>query len=105
MAMTVIGACISQGVWKKDGRDIVYNNLKICYVEELSIIKDDSGNVTAWGIGCCGKEVKIKNDTEHLKSVFGCDVDDKFLNSLIGKKINIYYDMYRNAARIDIVKA
>ena len=48
MAMTVIGACISQGVWKKDGRDIVYNNLKICYVEELSIIKDDSGNVTAF---------------------------------------------------------
>ena len=47
MAMTVIGACISQGVWTKDGRDIVYNNLKICYVEDLSIIKDDSGNVTS----------------------------------------------------------
>ena len=101
MAMTVIGACISQGVWTKDGRDIVYNNLKICYVEDLSIIKDDSGN----GIGRCGKEVKVKNDTEHLKFVFGCDVDDKFLNSLIGKKINIYYDMYRNVARIDVVKA
>lgn len=105
MAMTVIGTCISQGVWKKDGKDIEYNNVKVFYVEDLSIVKDAKGNVTTWGIGRCGKEVKIKNDTEHLKSVFGCDVDDKFLNSLIGKHINIYYDMYRNAARIDVVKA
>ena len=46
MAMTVVGASISQGIWKPEGKEIPYNNVIIHYVEDLSIRKDNNGNVT-----------------------------------------------------------
>lgn len=105
MAMTVVGASISQGIWKPDGKEIPYNNVIIHYVEDLSIRKDDNGNVVSWGIGRASKILKIKNDADILRSIFGSPFDDVFAKSLIGNTINVYYDMYRKPARIDIVKA
>lgn len=105
MAMTVVGASISHGIWKPDGKEIPYNNVIIHYVEDLSIRKDDNGNVVSWGIGRASKTLKIKNDADILRSIFGSPFDDVFAKSLIGKTINVYYDMYRKPARVEIVKA
>ena len=72
----------------------------------LEIVKDENGKTKKWGIGAKVETHKVKNEEEVLKSVFGVSsITEQFLNSLIGKAINIYYNMYGKIEKIEVVKA
>lgn len=103
--MKLLGIEVKNGIFTKDGKDISYNNL-IFYVQtnELKIEKDDSGTIKKWGVGHKCETFKIKNEAENLRNVFGVDVDDKLLSSMVGQDINIYFDAYGKVQTVMFVK-
>lgn len=103
--MIVIGAETKSGVFKKDGNEISYNNLYLYCTREVKAIYDENGNCTHWATGSIGEAVKIKNSPEVLKEVFGGEVNNEVITSLIGKNINVYYDQFGRVQFINAVKA
>lgn len=106
--MKIVGMEIKQGKFKSnDNREIVYNNLVLHTTSDvLEIVKDENGAVKKWGIGAKVETHKVKNEEEVLKAVFGVSsITEQYLNSLIGKAVNIYYDMYGKVNKIEVVKA
>ena len=106
--MKLVGLEIKQGQFtSSDKKEISYNNLVLHTTSDvLEIVKDDDGKIKKWGIGAKVETHKVKNEEDVLKSVFGVtSVTEQFLNSLIGKAINIYYNMYGKIEKIEVVKA
>lgn len=103
--MLVIGAETKNGVFRKDGQEISYNNLYLYCTREIKPTYDENGNCTHWANGSIGETVKIKNTPETLKEVFGTDVNNDLISALIGQNINVYYDQYGKVQFINAVKA
>lgn len=103
--MLVIGAEIKNGVFKKDGQEISYNNLYLYCTREVKPTFDENGICTHWADGSICETVKIKNTPETLKEVFGTDVNSAVISALIGQNINVYYDQYGKVQFINAVKA
>lgn len=106
--MKIVGMEIKQGQFtSSDKREIVYNNLVLHTISDvLEIVRDKDGKVKKWGIGAKVETHKVKNEEEVLKSVFGeKNISEQFLGGLIGKDVNIYYNVYGKIEKIDVVKA
>ena len=103
--MIVIGAETKNGVFRKDGQEISYNNLYLYCTREIKPTYDENGNCTHWANGSTGETVKIKNTPETLKEVFGTEVNNDVISALIGQNINVYYDQYGKVQFINAVKA
>lgn len=106
--MQIVGMEIKQGHFlSSDKREIEYNNLVLHTTSDvLEIVREKNGMVKKWGIGAKVETHKVKNEDEVLESVFGVkNISEEFLCSLIGKDINIYYNMYGKIEKIEVVKA
>lgn len=103
--MVVIGCETKKGVFKKDGQDILYNNLYLYCTREIACTYDENGNITHWAVGSICDTVKIKNTPEILKQVFGTVVTNNVISALIGQNVNVYYDQFGKVQFINAVKA
>lgn len=97
----ILGIEVRAGRFKaKDtGSDINYNNVVIhCMGEGFD------GSSEVFRVGNPVETLKIKNDEEHLKQVFGKVPSGAEMSDYVGKYINVYYNKYGNLDKLEVVR-
>lgn len=65
---------------------------------------NDYSSEGSFGIGEAVKTFKIKNSPDVITSVFGSQLTKDDLASLIGQKVNIFFDEYKNVDFVTVLE-
>lgn len=82
----------------KKGKTISYDNIYL----HCSQCNDYSSE-SSFGIGVTVKSFKIKNSPDVITSVFGSQLTKDDLASLIGQRVNIFFDEYKNVDFVTVI--
>ncbi|MDE6724761.1 MAG: hypothetical protein K2J79_04070 [Ruminiclostridium sp.] len=82
----------------KKGKTISYDNIYL----HCSQCNDYSSEAS-FGIGVTVKSFKIKNLPDVITSVFGSQLTKDDLSSLIGSKVQIFFDEFKNVDFVSVV--
>lgn len=98
-AYTILGVERKSGDFEnKLGMIIAYDNIYL----HCSKCNDYSSE-TSFGIGVMVKSFKIKNSLDVITSVFGSQLTKDDLASLIGSKVNIFFDEFKNVDFVSVI--
>lgn len=103
MIMTVIGVEHRKGSFEnKQGKNVEYDNIMIYALKPNSYENNSNGS---FGFGQIYVEIKIKNDVDVVRSIFGTAITKDDLISMVGQEYNITFDDKKNVDSIMSVPA
>lgn len=98
MILQVIGVELRKGDFTNNkGENIKFNNIMIYALQPNTY---DKGEGNAFGYGKIPVEVKLKNDSDVVRSVFGSVLTKDDFISMVGQEYNITFDNKKNVDSI-----
>lgn len=103
MILQVIGVEHRKGNFTdKQGKNIDFDNIMIYALQPNTY---DKNNGETFGSGKIPVEIKIKNDVDVVRSIFGSTITKDDLISMVGQEYNITFDNKKNVDSIMSVPA